>query len=331
MNDVTKKDFEAYSNLLYHIFNNPLPLDYEIILFTRFGSHLYGTNTENSDSDYKGIFINRGSQKTPKTITIGKDKNPGEKNTPDDIDIQLFNLEYFFELLQTGDITSFDILHTNKENTLITSDIWKLIQKNKSIFYSKNLTSLVGYVKKQASKYGIKGSRLYVAEKFVNLLDKFDAENRMNSIWPDLPISEYSNYIEGKELIQHYIICGKIIQDTVKIGYAKRIVQNYIDKFGERAKMARNNNGVDWKALSHAIRASFQYTQIMVKGDIEFPLVDAEFLKLIKLGEYEYSFVADVLEKSIETLNYFAKVSNLPENINKKEVDGLLKEILLIS
>lgn len=61
------------------------------------GSHLYGTNTEKSDTDYKGIFLPSIEdyllQKVQKTIT----QNTGDgksKNSNTDIDDQLFSLNY---------------------------------------------------------------------------------------------------------------------------------------------------------------------------------------------------------------------------------------------
>ncbi|QQV91959.1 hypothetical protein vBKpMFBKp34_100 [Klebsiella phage vB_KpM_FBKp34] len=61
----------------------------KIVMETIFGSHLYGLNTPNSDTDYKGIFIPDAKDillgKAPKTIQSSTgDKH--SKNTKDDID-----------------------------------------------------------------------------------------------------------------------------------------------------------------------------------------------------------------------------------------------------
>ena len=61
------------------------------LYLTVFGSHLYGTNTENSDKDYKGIFL-----PSVKNLILGKKMdsisltsgNNNSKNSSEDCDIQ---------------------------------------------------------------------------------------------------------------------------------------------------------------------------------------------------------------------------------------------------
>lgn len=52
-----------------------------------FGSHLYGTDTPKSDTDYKGIFLPTKEQvflgKIPKSVTLSKGHD-NEKNNPTD-------------------------------------------------------------------------------------------------------------------------------------------------------------------------------------------------------------------------------------------------------
>ncbi len=65
-----------------------------------FGSHLYGLDTENSDKDYRGIFV-----PTAKEIILGSMKEhydqstsgQGIKNTKDDIDVNMFSLKKVYQ------------------------------------------------------------------------------------------------------------------------------------------------------------------------------------------------------------------------------------------
>ena len=68
------------------------------------GSHLFGLNTPSSDKDYKGIFLPSAEEillqrvpKTRNTTTGQKDA----KNTAEDIDVELYSLGKFFEMLST--------------------------------------------------------------------------------------------------------------------------------------------------------------------------------------------------------------------------------------
>ncbi len=70
------------------------------IVKMKFGSHLYGTATEKSDLDFKGIFLPSNREillgKIPKSIKYDTG-NDHSKNSPEDIDEEIYSLHYFDE------------------------------------------------------------------------------------------------------------------------------------------------------------------------------------------------------------------------------------------
>ncbi len=90
--------------------------------------------------------------------------------------------------------------------------------------------------------------------------------------------------------------------------YAK-VYENY----GHRARAAMNNEGIDWKAVSHAVRVAGQALELLSTGHITFPRPDAEYLLAVKRGELDYQEVAAVLEGLVEDVEEEALVSWLPE------------------
>jgi predicted nucleotidyltransferase len=62
----------------------------DIIVELRFGSHLYGTATAQSDIDYKAVYIPSARdillQRVRAAISRPSDKAPGEKNAPGAVD-----------------------------------------------------------------------------------------------------------------------------------------------------------------------------------------------------------------------------------------------------
>ena len=74
------------------------------------------------------------------------------------------------------------------------------------------------------------------------------------------------------------------------------------DKYGDRAKLAMENRGIDRKAISHACRCCIQMIELLKTGNIIFPLQEKEFIKSIKYGNYTW----EELEKII--LFYLEKV-----------------------
>jgi hypothetical protein len=71
---------------------------------------------------------------------------------------------------------------------------------------------------------------------------------------------------------------------------------------------------VDWKAVSHALRAAIQVKQIVTQNTIIFPLKEAPFLMNVKEGKLDYlSEVAPVLESLMEEVEDLISKSELPE------------------
>ena len=95
----------------------------KLIVKMKFGSHLYGTNTDKSDVDYKGVFLPSKTEillnKVPKckSFSTGNDSN---KNMPFDIDEEIYSLHYFIKLACDGQTVAMDMIHA-PEKMLIKS------------------------------------------------------------------------------------------------------------------------------------------------------------------------------------------------------------------
>ena len=307
--------------------NIQLPDGARLLMLCKFGSHLYGTDTPDSDTDYKGIYMPSPKQillgKYPKSISMPtRGKEHGEKNGKEDIDCQVYSLHYFIELALQGQTVAMDMLHVSQECLLETSHIWTSLVLLKDKFYTTNLNAFVGYAQKQAAKYGIKGSRLAAAKLMDNFLQSFPDEVRMATIWNQLPTGEHIEVVEGRP--DYVQVCGKKIQSTVTVGYAQSIIQSFIKHYGHRAKQAESNEGVDFKALSHALRAAYQCRAIYFNGDIKFPLPEARLLRRVKQGEYEYKVVAGWLETAIHEVQILADRSTYQNKPDRKFFESWL-------
>ena len=310
-----------------------------------FGSHLYGTSNENSDKDYKGIFMPSKKDilllRVPKSINF--DTKPtgveGLKNTIDDIDEEYYSLHYFLSLASVGETVALDMLHAPEQNTIETSDIWKDLVKQREKFYTNDLKSFVGYARTQASKYGIKGSRLSDAKSVIEYINKIDFETvndisvlRLSNFWSDLPVGEHiiKHTEKDKNGIRMYEVCNRKIPETSSLAYLKGVVSKFYENYGARAKQAALNEGVDWKAISHAFRAAIQVKEILTKGTIEFPLNDAPFLLKLKEGKFHYKNdnIGKQLDDLIDELEELSVNSTLPKQVDKEYWDNWLVEVL---
>lgn len=305
-----------------------LKIPYNNLLFLcRFGSNLYGTNTDKSDHDYKGIYLPSIRDcllnNVSKTMKFDEKKSDSIKNSKEDIDCELFSIQYYLELLRKGDTISLDILHapSNEDSIIKNSSFFMKLYNNRKEFYTINLKAFIGYCRTQAAKYGIKGSRLNDAQRFVNWCLNKSNSKRLDDHWDDLPKGEHIHIIEANEeekipfdMIE---ICGKKIQRTATLQYAHDVINKFLTSYGERAKKAANNEGIDWKAVSHALRCAYEMKSIYENGDLIFPLKQSKEILLVKQGKLDYlTEVSPLIEKLMNEVEELSKKSNLPNKVN---------------
>lgn len=298
-----------------------------------FGSHLYHLNNENSDIDYKGVVLPTAEDIIMQKADFHISKSTGKddsKNSNEDIDEEYFSLARFLKLAAKGETVALDMLFADV-TILETSEIWKKLVKNRSLFFSKDMKSYIGYVRKQAAKYGVKGSRLAVLEEAMNVIKKHDL-HILSDYFGLLPIGEHSQIITtenehvGKQTF--YEICGRKFQDTNRWDYVLDCLQKIYDSYGKRAQEARSNNGIDWKAISHALRAGYQAKYIYLNGGFTYPLPETQFLKDVKEGKLDYlTEVQNVLEELVDEVMILADNSDYPDKVDMKKVNKLIFDI----
>jgi predicted nucleotidyltransferase len=321
-----------------------------LIMKCLFGSHLYGLNTPSSDKDYKGIYLPDkdglllGKYARHYSESTGNDQS---KNTSDDVDVEIFSLPYFIELACKGETVAIDMLHAAalrgpvfKEYFGINHcylNIWDEVKSRRKMFYTKDMKSYIGYARKQANKYGIKGSRVDAVEKVINYLKfncspEYRAFTTIRQVYSKLPLNEFVKHQEMHDskngTLRFYEICGRKYQDTLTLDQLLGHAQSIYNEYGDRAKMAKMDLGVDWKAVSHALRASYQMLGILKDGDFEYPLPQTDFLLAVKKGELNFvNEVQPELEEVIKTIEKLCEESKLPQKVDFRYWDNFLLNV----
>lgn len=297
----------------------------ELLFLCKFGSHLYGTSTERSDTDYKGVFLPNkedilcGVKRNHYGSSTGKDK---EKNTSEDIDMELFSLQYWLELLEKGETVATDILfaNSNKDCVIYESCIWKYLMDNrKKLFDSSDAVKspYVRYARGQAIKYGVKGDRFGVIDKVKQYLDEYfkkftpfdDIEEKLGDIIENIINNcgdEKYCFLKNVHDKEHLILCGKEHLLSIKITEFYDRIYKLWNTYGHRSKSAMEEGGVDFKACSHAIRAIRQMEEIMLTGKVAFPLKYADELLVIKNGELPWEEIQLKLENGLDNIDKLA-------------------------
>lgn len=305
------------------------------------GSVVYGTNSPSSDRDIKGIFIPSVQDcvlfRAPKNITHHTNQGEG-KNTNQDEDSEMFALQEFLRLACEGQTVAIDMLHTPDQFILENTYIWGILRNNRSRFYTKNMKAFIGYARTMATKYGVRADRLNTALEVLEIFRKEDSKAsqgehfRLSDIWdklPDLPHTlkydhEQNAAVKDKRV---YDVCGRKLPASITVEYAAGIIQNLIDDYGKRVRAAQTSEGVDTKAVSHAFRVGFELEEILLTGDLTFPLKKAEWLKKVKYGEIKFNEgLAEQLESLIDNVESLSNKSNLPEKVDCKWCDEFILE-----
>lgn len=315
-----------------------------LIVQIKFGSHLYGTATPQSDLDIKGVFLPSERdillQRARPLLSDTRAKEHGEKNTQYDTDREAYSLQRYLELLAEGQTVALDMLFAPSWAIISEPDpIWADVKALAPKILTKGATAFVRYCRQQANKYGIKGSRVAAARIALSALleaeKRYGAQEKLEAARGELQEivenNEFLNFSEAIEAngmpISYFEVCGKKTIMTASIKVARDISQRIVDEYGQRALAAERSEGVDWKALSHAIRVGNEALELFSTRHITFPRPEADYLLSIKLGRRPYAEVAEAIENLLEEVEEAARQSKLPEQADKSLIDDFVAEI----
>lgn len=303
-----------------------------LLFLTLFGSALYGTKTPGkSDVDIRGIFLPSQESLALNAASRSLHYSTGNgerRNTAADVDIDLWSVQHWLlKLLPAGDTGALDVLFSpsNTACTLFRDPRLNEVFANPlKLLDAGNGRAYAEYSLGQAKKYGIKGSRIG-ALKAVHAWLQANCHppapgTRLRDILPALtaacadgrfcaPIT-----VQGEDGLN---LCGKVHEGSIRVAEFIRRVEADMLRYGARAIEADQNQGIDFKALSHALRALDQMEELLRTGTIVFPLKNREELTAVKQGafpwrELEPKILArlhdvDALRESIDFKGYFDK------------------------
>lgn len=346
---------------------NKLNIKEKILFLTQTGSTLYGTNSENSDLDIKGVFLPNIEDliliKAPRFYSYTSSKD-NQKNTKDDVDITVYSLQYFLELVSKGETNALDLLYayTNKNAVIFKDEYWNNIINNIDKLITKNVKSYLGFCISQSMKYSFKGEKLNNYNCFKSFLVKYLKHRNEDGnhillneaiskefgksfiTLPTVPaegknrikVNEFNNefnfgehcYFETSFNKETYITISDVkFELTTSVNHILSKLNRVINSYGERSQRAAEDNGADYKALSHAVRVLFQAEELLTKGKVTFPIKNTDFVKSIKYKETELTFddIVGYLKNKISDIEeHLIPNSKLREKTDFKTVKSLI-------
>lgn len=316
----------------------------KVVYITQYGSKLFGTDNPNSDTDYKGIFI-----PSKKDVLLKKDiehynfntNSTNTKNEKDDIDLQLYSVYKWFNLLKKGETGAMDLLFSLfRKDTQVYNDeaFTTIIMQNYTKFYNCQLHSFIGYCVGQSKMYNIKGERFSELHFFVEYfkeLAKDRGSQKLEVLLPKIEeIIKTKNFKYIKSIIAptahtnqknegiYVEVLGKRFLQSVTVEYFSQKIIDMEHQFGNRARASAK--GVDFKALSHAVRVIDEVEELIDDGFITFPLKNRVYITSVKEGNIPFEEVSDYIDKKLTIVQKKLEESKLPLKSDEVFMDELL-------
>lgn len=271
----------------------------QLMFLTVFGSGLYGTQSPGySDIDLRGIFLpslqSLALNQAHKSLRYSTGSNEC-RNTCEDVDIDLWSVQYWLKLLAEGDTGAIDMIYapSNAEAVVYCHGALKpIFAEPLRLIGSSGSRGYAEYSLGQAKKYGIKGSRLGAIKRVWQWLNSqsqvWGPKDRLGSFIGDIATyCDDGRYCFPAETPQGAALhlCGKTYMGGMRLAEFSQRLQSDMDRYGARALDAERNEGLDFKALSHAVRAIYQMEELLSEGRIVFPLRNRDELLAIKQGQ----------------------------------------------
>lgn len=312
-----------------------------------YGSRLYGTQLPTSDVDIKGVYIPDATAIVHPRTPDGYTSNTGPKdakNAAGDVDDEMFALHKFMNMIRGGEMIAYEMLFAPPDAYVEEPHpIWETLVRNRSKLLTRKCKGFIGYVQRQASVYSVRGDRVNASEEayklFERLIEKYGTTASLAQASEDIGLfmrtcdSEHIQVVPAVSskgnIIVHFECCDRKTPFTASLKTAYDLYKKVYDDYGHRARAAAEANGVDWKALYHAIRIARQTRELLVSGNITFPRPDKDYLLAIRKGEVPYQDIADELEGLLKSIEPLAEQSSLPAEPDHKYIDNFVQMMYL--
>jgi len=310
-----------------------------------YGSHLFGTNVETSDRDFKSVCLPSASDILLQKVKKVRHNGPSEeRNQPEQEDIEFMSLQHYLKMLCEGQTVAVDMAFVPDsyyaEGT--RGPEWYAVQNNLGRFIHSNVATFTSFAMSQVRRYSVKVERLSAAEAaqgfFEAMSDLHGTQTKVGEVRMDLmglacqhpkEIMGFPTIVNparaGHSLVEHFECCDRKVPMGATVKEAAGIYRKVTTFYGKRAKLAQQMGGQDWKALMHAVRIVSEAEELLLRGKITFPRPEANLLLQIRKGELPHQKVMSLIESGLERVDLAQIATDLPEQPDYDYADELVK------
>lgn len=316
------------------------------------GSHLYGCDVEESDRDYKVVYIPSANsillqhadrleegELGAAVVRVKKLMRAAGLSIAKSPDIEFLSLRQYLKLLCQGQTNAMDMLFAPREFHLSKVEPeWMVIEGHAVKWISRNSASFVGYCRDQVKKYAVKQDRFQAVEAIVNYLSSVnDPGTRLKDL--DNPEDEdslprwvsrapHTEFVMRETAhganLSHLSVCQTMVPVTATVKVALQTFERKLKEYGARVRANEQMGDKDWKSLYHAVRVANEAIELMETGKITLPRPERTLLKAIRLGKIPFDRVQDMVEENLSLVEQAVAKSALPEQPDWAYADRLV-------
>ena len=350
--------------MTYNIDNLENQANEHVIFRGVVGSRAYGTNTPDSDTDIRGIFV------VP-SIEYACLSQPPKQVSDERNDRTYYSLRRFCELAANANPTAIEILYLPEDCILTSSLAYSILRNKRRMFLTgKIIDSYIGYAMSQIKKArgankrvwnpwpenppipddycflldDVKGVTTPISKSNVNLLNckavrllgagasnifaLYDYQEPTGGVFRGGMI--YESKVEDLHLDKRV---GLLIYNEQSFDNAKRQHQVYWEwrKHRNDSRWIAQEHGqmdYDTKNMMHLVRLLLVGENIVKQGEpiIRFEGDELKLLLSIKRGEWSFDEIVSYAENKMDMLKL--NRNKLPQNCDIREVDDLIMSVM---
>lgn len=298
-----------------------------------YGSRLYGTNTPESDTDMKVVYVPELSDMLlGRKPAIFKDRfdvagnRLGVNDTmpANGVETEFFPVQTFVRDFVNGQTYALEMAYaylSHGEPKMgfgynLEKPVYDFVKELVDNFANAEVYSMVGFAMKQTFDYVRRGERLNAAKAMLDVVDKYvsmydesngprsdevrldtvhDGKTLLDHLAKELNL-ETEVLVNGKKPQNSLKLNGRNYMETTSLVHLRTQLEKVVKQFGDRSNAAAETD-VDYKSLSHAVRVYQQAIELLDHGTMTFPRPNAAYLLSVKQGKEDLETVKTLLRQ----------------------------------
>lgn len=298
-----------------------------------YGSQLFGTATPESDEDFRSVVLpSKDNVLLGRAKGIVQTESRERANVAGDVDRTDLTVQAFLDLLRRSEVTAIETLFATP---ILRTPEWDLIWDRRDELVSANVNRFVGFSKSQVMRYGGRGRDVAAAQAVLEVLDRVKGNRAVIAHDPETMAALAALTDEHKSLsitadpahpaVPMLVLSGRSAQLTQNARDVRGAFQKYIDRAGNRSlEAAKRTDKADLKGMYHAVRILYQAEEILLTGELRFPLACVPVLMEIRRGEHSPEACVEMCDALTERVNAAETRTALPEQVSPDVIRDLV-------